>query len=78
MSSNINIRDAVRNAGMDYLDKKAKGISDVLNDSTDVELTQVDLLKLQQETAQYNNMVSLMTTISKNLFDTDKEVIRNA
>ncbi len=78
MSSNVNIRDTVRDVGIKSLETQANDIAQVLDGSTTEELTQVDLLKLQQKTAAYNNMVSMMTTISKNLFDTDKEVIRNA
>lgn len=78
MSSNINIRDTMRSTGLSSLQKQAEEISSVLSNSTDEELTQVDLLNLQNKTAAYNNMVSMLTTITKNLFDTDKEVIRNA
>ena len=70
----FDIRGRVMGGGLDNLSKMgtalAKGI-----ETTDA-MNQVDMLKLQQQMATYNNTVSMMSNLLKNLNDTDKEVIR--
>jgi hypothetical protein len=39
-------------------------------------MNQVDIIRLQQQMAAYNNTISMMSTMLKSLSDTDKEVIR--
>jgi len=71
----INIRDQVQASGFSLIDQTAQNIASSLNKTG--EMSQMDLIKLQQQTTQYANTISMMTTILKNLGDTDKEVIRN-
>lgn len=73
-----NIRTTMNSAGLKSLNTKAGDITTKINEASSKDLSQVELLNLQQKTSEYNNMVSMMTNIFKNLYDTDKEVIRNA
>jgi len=71
----FNIRDQVQSSGYASISRTEQTIATQLN-STE-EMNQLDLIKLQQQTTQYANTISMMTTILKNLGDSDKEVIRN-
>jgi len=71
----LNIRDQVQSSGYSLIDRTEQNITKALNE-TDA-MNQLDLIKLQQQTTQYANTISMMTTILKNLGDSDKEVIRN-
>ena len=71
----MNIRDQVQSSGYATIAKLEQDIVNSLNKTE--EMNQLDLIKLQQQTTSYGNTVSMMTTIFKNLGDTDKEVIRN-
>lgn len=74
--SGMNIRDQIKTQGFSFLETNEKNIADIMNNSTE-NLSQVDLLKMQQQTNQYANTITMLTTILKNLTDSDKEVIRN-
>lgn len=76
--SATNIRSMLNSAGLTSLETKAGDITAEINKASTKDLSQVELLNLQQKTSEYNNLVSMMTNIFKNLYDTDKEVIRNA
>jgi len=71
----ITIRDQVQSSGYSLIGRTEQNITNALNE-TDA-MNQLDLIKLQQQTTQYANTISMMTTILKNLGDSDKEVIRN-
>ena len=71
----ITIRDQVQQSGYSLIDQTERNITKALNETDG--MNQLDLIKLQQQTTQYANTVSMMTTILKNLGDSDKEVIRN-
>ena len=73
--SSTNIRDQVMSVGLSSIAQTEQEIATALN-TTDA-MNQQDLIKLQQMTTEYANTISMMTTILKNLGDTDKEVIRN-
>ncbi len=73
--SDINIRTEIMNTGLDQISSLEQDIANAIN--TIDASNQVDLIKLQQMTAEYNNVISLMSGILKDLSDTDKEVIRN-
>ena len=72
----VNIRDVVQSQGFASIGKTEQNIAKALNESDG--MNQLDMLKLQQQTTQYANTISMMSTILKSLGDTDKEVIRNS
>ena len=72
---NVNIRDQVMSQGLGSIGTIEKKIADAMK--TTGEMSQLDLIKLQQQTTQYSNTITMMTNILKNLGDSDKEVIRN-
>ena len=71
----LNIRDQVQSRGFASISATEQNITNALNETDG--MNQLDLIKLQQQTTQYANTISMMTTILKNLGDSDKEVIRN-
>lgn len=71
----FNIRDQVQSSGFSSISRTEQNISTSLSQTE--EMNQLDLIKLQQQTTQYANTISMMTTILKNLGDSDKEIIRN-
>ena len=70
----FNIRGNVMGGGLNSLEKMGKALAAGI-ETTDA-MNQVDMIKLQQQMASYNNTVSMMSNLLKNLNDTDKEVIR--
>ena len=74
--TSVNIRDVVMTQGFTSIEKTEQEIAKSLNETDG--MNQLDLIKLQQQTTQYANTISMMSTILKNLGDTDKEVIRNS
>lgn len=78
MSSFDKIRNAVQTTGLDKLEQSEKDIAATLNKlKPDEELSQTELLKLQQKLNSQANTLSMMSTIMKSMTDADKEVIRN-
>lgn len=75
---NSSIRNAIENAGLSKIAKSEENIAKTLSAlSPDEELSQTELLKLQQKVSSQTNTLGMMTAILKTLADSDKEVIRN-
>jgi hypothetical protein len=61
--------------GLGSIETGEKNIRKSLESSDN--MSQADLIRLQQQTNQYAQLITMMTTILKNLSDSDKEVSRN-
>lgn len=66
----------VMDAGMSSIMNLEAQIAAKLNDSSG-EMSQVELIELQQMMSNYTNTISMMTNILKDLSDADAEIIRN-
>ncbi|MDR0362001.1 MAG: EscF/YscF/HrpA family type III secretion system needle major subunit [Planctomycetota bacterium] len=74
-NGNYDIRGAITGSGYARLDDMGADLTRKINGAGS-DMTQVDLIKLQQQISAYTNTISMMSNILKNLGDTDKEVIR--
>lgn len=73
--TDFNIRNDLFGKGVSNVESAGQKVADKINSSD--EMDQLTLIELQQEMSNYNNMLSLITTMLKGLSDTDKEIIRN-
>lgn len=73
--NDFNIRAQVQNHGFSNISGLEKEIAKDIESGN--ELNQLDMIRLQQKTSSYTNMISLMSTMLKTMADTDKEIIRN-
>ncbi len=73
--SDLNIREQIMSKGMDQIGSLAQDIAQAINEADAA--NQLDLIELQQMTAEYANVISLMSNILKDLSDSDNEIIRN-
>lgn len=71
----ISIRDQIMGKGFDQISSLENDIAKAINNAD--EMNQLDLIEIQQMTAQYTATISLMSNILKDLSDSDSEVIRN-
>lgn len=75
---NSSIRQSIESAGYSKIAASEKSIANTLNElDPETELSQTELLKLQQKISSQTNTLGMMTAILKTLADSDKEVIRN-
>ncbi|MDR1519820.1 MAG: EscF/YscF/HrpA family type III secretion system needle major subunit [Planctomycetota bacterium] len=71
----VNLSSLVKTGFSDKIQNMGTQVAQKINDVDPT--NQVDLIKLQQEMAMYTNTLSMMSNITKNLADADKEIIRN-
>lgn len=74
MYSHSTLRDRITGYGFQNIKKLENEIADKIK-QTD-QMSQQDLLMLQQKTTTYANTINMLSTITKSLSDSDREVIR--
>lgn len=76
MYHNSTLRDRITGYGFQNIKKLENEIADKIR-QTD-QMSQQDLLILQQKTTTYANTINMLSTITKSLSDSDREVIRSS
>lgn len=74
--SNVTLRDRINTYGLQSIKKLENEIADKVKQTS--EMSQQDLLILQQKTTTYANTIQMLSTITKSLSDSDREVIRSS